>query len=156
MPHRGALDFTYVRQTTGRTPLIAVLVVLCAVSSSNIYLVQPLLAQMAVSLGAGAAQVSAIATAIQVGYAVGIALLVPLGDVRRRRPLMLMMVTGSFVAMAALAAAPDVSVAVVAGALLGVFSAVPQLAIPYAVGVADDLSVGRVVGLMQAGHWSAC
>lgn len=51
-----------------------------AIAVSTAYLPQPLLTELAYSLGVSTTVVGALATAVQVGYALGIFLLVPLAD----------------------------------------------------------------------------
>ena len=57
----------------------------------NLYYVQPLLAVIAASLHVSSATAGLLVTATQVGYATGIVLVVPLGDVRDRRRLIPLM-----------------------------------------------------------------
>ena len=54
------------------------------VAVGNLYLAQPLLDLIAQDLGASTASAGWLVTATQLGYAAGILLIVPLGDVRRR------------------------------------------------------------------------
>ena len=57
------------------------------VAVGNLYLAQPLLDLIARDLGASTASAGWLVTATQIGYAAGILLVVPLGDVRNRRHL---------------------------------------------------------------------
>src|SRR4051794_12142777 len=57
------------------------------VAVGYLYLAQPLLGLIARDLGASTASAGWLVTATQIGYAAGILLVVPLGDVRNRRHL---------------------------------------------------------------------
>ncbi|GGE02253.1 hypothetical protein GCM10011390_21360 [Aureimonas endophytica] len=72
----------------------------------NLYWAQPLLAEIAASLGVSLAAAGALITATQVGYACGVLLLVPLGDALDRRRLIPAMLALSALALLACAAAP--------------------------------------------------
>src|SRR5215211_1028473 len=73
----------------GASPLIVSLIALCAgITVSNLYLTQPLLPLVAESLKVSSSQVGFLPTIGQAGYALGILLIVPLGDVLRRRGLL--------------------------------------------------------------------
>ena len=79
----------------GRSPFahrhrgsIALLSVAAGLGVANLYYAQPLAATMASALGVSAGQVGLCLMACQLGYALGMLLLVPLGDGRERRRLM--------------------------------------------------------------------
>jgi predicted MFS family arabinose efflux permease len=73
----------------GVSPLIVALIALCAgITVSNLYLTQPLLPLVAESLRVSPTQVGFLPTIGQAGYALGVLLIVPLGDVLRRRELL--------------------------------------------------------------------
>ncbi|MGW1837756.1 MFS transporter [Streptomyces sp. NPDC002067] len=136
----------------GRSP-VPLLALAAAVTAANVYLNQPLLDAVARSLGADAGTLGALPTVTQAGYAVGIALLVPVGDSHDRRRLILTLGWGSAAALAVCAAAPSVWWLLVAGFALGVLSPVPQLLTPLAVALADGPAAGRgrIVGTVQGG-----
>src|SRR4249919_1454005 len=103
--------------TRGLTLLFAVA---GGVAVGNLYLAQPLLALIARDLGASAASAGWLVTATQIGYAVGILLIVPLGDVRNRRHLIPVMMLCAAAALTLCAFAPSMSVLLIAITILGV------------------------------------
>jgi predicted MFS family arabinose efflux permease len=127
------------------------LAVTCAVTSSNIYLAQPMLALVARELHVSDGAVGIVPTATQVGYALGILLLVPLGDVRNRRGLILSMMAATTIALAAAALATSLAWLAVAGFAIGLLTPIPQLVLPLGVALAGGKRRGRVVGVLQAG-----
>ncbi|GAA3437223.1 MFS transporter [Kutzneria kofuensis] len=102
--------------------LTAVLAATCAVTSSNIYLIQPVLGQVAADLRIGEGTAGIVPTATQLGYAAGILLLVPLGDIRNRRPLILSMMAATTLALAGAALAPSVGWLAAAGFAIGLLT----------------------------------
>ena len=67
--------------------LVVLLAVACGTSVANLYYAQPLLHTIAVAFHSGSGTTGLIVTGCQVGYAVGLALLVPLGDLVARKRL---------------------------------------------------------------------
>jgi predicted MFS family arabinose efflux permease len=92
-----------------------------------------------------------VATLTQAGYAVGLLLFVPLGDVVERRRLIVTLLVLVAVALAAAALSPTLGALAAASFAIGVTTVVPQLVIPYAAGLAPPGARGRVVGQVVAG-----
>ncbi|HEY4096650.1 MAG TPA: MFS transporter, partial [Baekduia sp.] len=60
--------------------LVVLLAVACGATVANLYYAQPLLDTIAGDLGVSSGTAGLLVTASQIGYAVGLVLLVPLGD----------------------------------------------------------------------------
>jgi predicted MFS family arabinose efflux permease len=123
----------------------------CAVSVSAIYLNQPLLSEMAHSFHSTAARVGLIAVATQVGYALGMLLFVPLGDVLERRGLIAKMYAGVAAALLLTAIAPTLWAMVAASMLVGISAAVTHIILPIAPDLVDDTQRGRAIGIVMTG-----
>ncbi|WP_336696713.1 MFS transporter [Curtobacterium sp. USHLN213] len=134
--------------TPARTLLFAVA---GGAAVGNLYWAQPLLDDIASSLGTSAAVAGLLVTLTQVGYALGILLVVPLGDVLDRRRLIPGVLVASAVALLFAAVAPSFAVLLVALALVGLTTVAGQLLIPLAGDLADPSSRGRVVGTIASG-----
>lgn len=134
--------------TRGRTLLFAVA---GGAAVGNLYWAQPLLDDVAADLGTSPASAGLLVTLTQVGYALGILLLVPLGDVVDRRRLVPGVLAASAVALLAAALAPGFGALLVALALVGATTVAGQLLIPLAGDLADPASRGRVVGTIASG-----
>ncbi len=131
--------------------MVWLLAVACGLSVANLYYAQPLLDTIASAFDASSAQAGLIVTLAQVGYAVGLALVVPLGDLVDRRRLVpaVLLVTAS--ALAASGFAPGIGVLIVLGAVVGLGSVAAQLLVPFAAELANDQERGRVVGQVMSG-----
>lgn len=123
----------------------------CAVGVSSIYYNQPLLGEMAHTFGATPAHVGLVAMATQVGYALGLLLFVPLGDVVERRALMMRMFGAVAVALMMVALAPTLPLLVLASAVTGMMASVTHIVLPLAPDLVEDSQRGRAIGVVMTG-----
>lgn len=129
------------------TGLVALFAVAAGASVANVYYAQPLLDAVAQDLGIPLAAVGGVITATQLGSALALLLLVPLGDRINRRPLMAWQLLALVLALLAVAWAPSapwLMAAMLAVGLLG--TAMTQGLIAYAASAAPPHARGRVVG----------
>ena len=131
--------------------LIALLAVACGAAVANNYYAQPLLHTIGASFGVPGSTAGLLVTAGQVGYAAGLAFLVPLGDVLERRRLITRMMVVTSAALAAAAAAPDIAALGSALAVVGVTTVAAQIIVPMAASLAAEQQRGRAVGTVMSG-----
>lgn len=117
----------------------------------NLYWAQPLLHLIARDLDATTATAGWLVTTTQIGYAVGVLLIVPLGDVLDRHRLIPTMMLCCSAALVACALAPTFGVLLVAVAVLGLTTVSGQILTPLAGDLAEDAHRGRVVGTVASG-----
>jgi len=122
-----------------------------ALTIANVYYVQPLLVEIGRDLHASDATVSLVSTAAQVGYALGLLLLAPLGDVRSRKRLIVALTAAAALLSLAVAAAPTLPLLLAALLCVGLCSPVPQLVIPLAAAITAPERRGKVLGTVQIG-----
>ncbi|MGD6756234.1 MFS transporter [Streptomyces sp. BH105] len=134
--------------THGRRVLFAVI---CAVAVSTIYVAQPVLTRIGDDLGLPEAGLGRIVTAGQLGYLIGLVLLVPLGDMFDRRKLiavhLLLAAVGT--TLAAVAAQPWPLLAGLA--LTGLFAVVVQTTVAFAADLSAAAERGRTLGAVTSG-----
>ena len=137
------------RGISGAMVLLFAVAVGQAVASN--YLAQPLLDTIKDVFGISAAVAGLIVTASQIGYAAGLILLLPLGDLfeRRRTVTTLAAITAAGLALAAFA--PSIGFFIVACATIGLTSVMAQLLVPFAATLAPEAERGRVVGNVMSG-----
>lgn len=123
----------------------------CGVSVGNLYYAQPLLSAIAHELHVGYGQAGTIVTLSQIGYALGLLLVVPLGDLLRRRPLIMRMLTVTFLALLGAGLAPSLGALDVAILITGVSTVVPQILVPFAAELAPEAQRGKIVGAVMSG-----
>ena len=123
----------------------------CALAVSAIYYHQPLLPQMAASLGVTPGEIGLVAMVTQFGYAIGLLCFVPLADGIQPRKLASWLIGGNAVAMLGCAMAPALPVLVAASLLVGMTAVTAQIIIPSVSGMATPETRGRIVGAMLGG-----
>ncbi len=117
----------------------------------NLYWAQPLLDLVATDLRTSTASAGWLVTTTQLGYALGILLVVPLGDVTNRRRLVPAALVAAALALGLCAVAPSFGFLVAALGLLGVTTVGGQLLTPLAGDLATDADRGAVVGTVVSG-----
>jgi predicted MFS family arabinose efflux permease len=118
--------------------------------ASNYY-AQPLLPTMAKSLDLSPGKAGFIVTTAQLGYALGLLLIVPLGDLIERRGLIVVMTLLSAAGLLLTALAPGMALVLLGTALTGLFSVVAQILVPFAATLAAPEERGKVVGTVMSG-----
>ncbi|KDR77458.1 hypothetical protein GALMADRAFT_266942 [Galerina marginata CBS 339.88] len=108
----------------------AVYAIATTILTGNLYDCQPLLIEMAKTFDVSYERVSRIPTCVQAGYAVGLFLLCPLGDIVRRRQLVLAIVFIATFLTIGLAVTRNVVVFEIFSFIVGVANVAPQILMP--------------------------
>ena len=147
------------QQTPAVRPFALPLATIAACSVANTYYLHPIIAVVGRDLGVDVASVGLIPAVNQFALALGILLLLPLGDIFDNRSLCTVFSALQCAALAAMAAAPDVVLFTVASSLLGFVTIVPYLLPSYAsrrvpksdlAAVTAYLGAGAIIGIFAA------
>ncbi len=118
---------------------------------ANIYYVQPLVGLISRDFGIPVASAGILVTLTQIGYATGLLLIVPLGDIVENRRLILGLLVLLVGALVAAALAPNAGLFLASCLAIGLGGCTVQVIVPLAGHLAPDRSRGRVVGNVVSG-----
>ncbi|MDH7797986.1 MULTISPECIES: MFS transporter [unclassified Beijerinckia] len=147
----GAPPDDRVETATLSRALILLFAVASGLAVANAYFAHPLLDVMADDLGLSRATAGMIVGATQVGYGLGLILLVPLGDLVDRRKLVLGQSLLSVLALAAVSWSTTGAMLLAAMAAMGLLAVVTQTLVAYAASLAKPVERGQVVGVVTSG-----
>jgi predicted MFS family arabinose efflux permease len=134
--------------TAGLTLLMAIATGLVVASN---YYAQPLLDTIALQFNLTTNMAGFIVTAAQLGYAVGLLFLVPLGDLFEQKKLIIVMTTLSASGLLITALSDNIWQILLGTALTGLFSVVAQVLVPMAASIAKPHQRGKAVGTIMSG-----
>ena len=130
---------------------LPVMAAAAGITVANVYLCQPLLAAIARDFGLAADASGWVASAAQVGYALGILLIVPMADRADPKRLVRILLGCACAALVGAGLSPGIACLVLAALAISMASVVPQILVPLAVAASAPGQSGRVVGSMQSG-----
>ncbi|MCK7622338.1 MFS transporter [Streptomyces sp. RS10V-4] len=131
--------------------LIPLLALACGSSVATVYFAQPLLVTLGERFALGPGLLGAIVTVTQLGYAAGLLLLVPLGDLLNHRRLITAQLGLLALALLAAGLAPGVVALCGALAVVGLLAVVAQTMVAAAAALTPPARRGRAVGTVTGG-----
>ena len=118
---------------------------------ANIYYCQPLVILIAKDFKITETDAGRITYITQIGYALGLFLLVPLGDMFERKKQILSITGLAIVALLVAAVSPTFFLLEISSLLIGICSIVPQLILPLAANLSSDKDRGANIGMIMSG-----
>ena len=134
-----------------KSSVVLLFAIACGLAVGNVYYAQPLLDAMADAFAMSPASIGIVMTLTQIGYGIGLVLLVPLGDLLNRRRLIVTQTLLSAVALLMIALAPNSLWLLLGMSLTGLLAVVTQVLVAYAATLAIPAQRGRVVGVVTSG-----
>jgi predicted MFS family arabinose efflux permease len=131
--------------------LILLLAASAGFAVAALYYSQPMLGELGPDIGASARSVGFVPTLTQLGYALGILLLAPLGDRFDRRRIILAKASVLVLALLAAAFSPSVGPLLLASLVIGLTATLAQDVVPAAATLAREAHRGKVVGTVMTG-----
>jgi predicted MFS family arabinose efflux permease len=131
--------------------LVLLFAISCGLAVGNIYYAQPLLETLGRDFHASHSLIGLVVTMTQIGYAIGLLTIVPLGDLIENKKLVLLVFFGTIASLLLAAFAPGIRLFFVASLLIGITSVVAQVLVPLAAALTPQATRGRVVGKIMSG-----
>ena len=131
--------------------LVLLLAMGAGLSAASLYYAQPMLGVLGADIGASLHSVGFVPTLTQLGYALGILLLAPLGDRFDRRRIVLAKAAALCAALLVAGAAPSIGVLLAASLAIGLAATMAQDIVPAAATLAPEATRGKTVGTVMTG-----
>ena len=139
-------------KTVEMTKFLAILFAICSgLAIGNLYWAQPLLVQIMNSFELPAANGGLLVTATQIGYAIGILFIVPLGDFVERKRLITIVMALSIIALISCAIAPSFTILALSLFSMGIVTISGQVILPLAGDLSKEEERGHIVGIVSSG-----
>jgi predicted MFS family arabinose efflux permease len=130
---------------------VLLLATTCGAAAASLYYAQPLLHTIAGAFSVSEGTAGLLVTITQAGYVIGLALLVPVGDLLERRRLIAALLVLTAAGLGLAAAAPTFVLFAGALAVVGVSAVVAQIVVPMSSSLAGEHERGSVVGTVMSG-----
>lgn len=131
--------------------LILLMSIAAGMAVANLYYNQPLLAEMRRTFHASVQQAGNIGMVTQIGYALGMFLFVPMGDMKERRQLITILLLAVTLSLIGVATAQNLPWMYIASLAVGITTVVPQVIVPLAAQLAGPKEQGKVIGMVMSG-----
>lgn len=133
------------------TPQLYLFALASAVVVANAYYIHPIIAVVAEDFGIAPGLIGIVPAANQIALALGIFLLLPLGDRYSNRQLATVCAAGQFASIATMALAEDFALFVAASTVLGFFTIAPYLLPAYVSKRVAPARLGHATAMLTAG-----
>jgi predicted MFS family arabinose efflux permease len=131
--------------------LILVMSIACGATVANLYYIQPLLADIAKTFNVNQLSIGFAAMLTQIGYAVGMIFILPLGDIKEKRKLIIIMLLCSIISLISMFFSSSIFTLALSSFAVGFTSIIPQLIIPLAAQLSDPKQRGQIIGMIMSG-----
>lgn len=131
--------------------LILIMAITCGLTVANLYYIQPLLGDIAKSFNVHEVSVGSAAMLTQIGYAVGMIFILPLGDIKERKNLITIMLLFSVISLFTMAFSQNIYILIISSFAIGFTSIIPQLIIPLAAQLSNPNERGKIIGTVMSG-----
>ncbi|EHJ02256.1 major facilitator superfamily MFS_1 [Clostridium sp. DL-VIII] len=134
------------------TPMLTwIISIACAIIVANIYYIQPLLGELARDFMISQVSAGSIATITQIGFALGIILILPIADIVEKRKLINIMLIFSAISLFIMYYSRSFYIICAASLFIGFTSVITQLLVPIAAQMANKNERGSVIGKITSG-----
>lgn len=132
-------------------PVLYLMSVSAGLVVANLYYNQPLLHHISVSFNVSESAVSNVALTTQLGFAMGLLIIIPLGDKIANHKILKFDFLLMIVSLLAAGLSNSLVLLIISSFCIGFTSAIPQLFVPMAAQLSDDKNRGRAIGIVMSG-----
>lgn len=131
--------------------LILVMSIACGLTVANLYYIQPLLGDIAKTFHVDQLSIGFAAMLTQIGYAIGMIFILPLGDIKEKRNLIVIMLLCSVISLTSMFFSSNIYILTISSFAVGFTSIIPQLIIPLAAQLSNPQQRGQTIGTIMSG-----
>ncbi len=131
--------------------LVILMATACGMMAANLYYAQPIIALIGDSLGFSPESAGLLVTLGQIGYCIGLLLVVPLADVVENRKLVTLLTGGAIAGLLVAGLSANAAVFLAGAAVAGICSVGAQVLVPLATRLSRPEEQGAVIGQVMLG-----
>lgn len=118
---------------------------------ANLYYSQPLLNQIGETFEVSKSASSNVVLAAQIGYAIGMLIILPLGDMIANMKILKVAFALAVISLLGAATAQSLWTLIISCLFIGIACSIPQFFVPMAANLSTDEDRGRAIGIMMTG-----
>ncbi len=131
--------------------LVLVMAVSCGMIISNLYYIQPLLAEIAETFSVSQVSMGFVVMLTQTGFALGMFFLLPLADLIEKKKLILILLVCAVGGLSLIASSASITVLATASFAVGFCSILPHMIVPMAAQMSVPEKRGKTIGTVMSG-----
>lgn len=131
--------------------LILIMSIAGGVTVANLYYIQPLLADIAKTFHVNQLSIGLAAMLTQIGYAIGMLFILPLGDIKEKRKLIVVTLLFSMISLMSMFFSSNIYTLIISAFAVGFTSIIPQLILPLAAQLSIPQQRGQTIGKIMSG-----
>lgn len=144
-------EFTNDQAFDLKRSLVFLMAAASGVTVANLYYIQPLLGELTKAFHVSQSSIGIAAMLVQIGYAVGLLFIVPLGDMMERRSLIVWVSALAVAALVFTSMAANLWMLLFSSLIVGLTSVVPHIIVPFAAHLSPPRERGKTVGTVMSG-----
>lgn len=131
--------------------LVLLMATACGIIVANLYYAQPLLSQIASTFNVSQQSISLVPMLNQIGYAIGMFFILPLGDIKEKRSLIILMLLLSAVSLTLMSVSQNINMLFFSAFAIGLTNVAPHLIIAFAAQLSKPSERGKIIGTVMSG-----
>jgi predicted MFS family arabinose efflux permease len=131
--------------------LVLLMATACGIIVANLYYAQPLLSQIARTFNVSEKNIGMVPMLNQIGYAIGMFFILPLGDIKEKRWLITLMLCLSAISLTLMSISQNINMLFFSAFAVGLTNVVPHLIVAFAAQLSKPSERGKTIGTVMSG-----